>query len=93
MNSVDLESQLSPEHRAWFKAQIDKGRFPSVQDGLNTIIGWFKHEIDDRLPKDDDLSWIKPLLDEAEADVAHGRVRPMHEVHADVRGRLLADKQ
>lgn len=87
--TIDLESQLSPEYRVWFKAQIDKGRFPSVEDGLNTIFGWFKHEIDDQTPDDGDLSWVKPLLEEADRASAKGLLTPAAEVHAEIRARLM----
>ncbi len=86
--AIDLESLLSPEYRVWFQAQIDKGRFPSVEDGLNTIFGCFKHEIDDQTPEDGYLSWVKPLLEEADRASAKGLLTPAAEAHAAIRAQL-----
>jgi hypothetical protein len=88
MTKIDIDSDLSPEYRHWFESQIQKGRFPTVKEGLDTIFGWFKHEIDDQLHQGEDVSWVAPFLKEADDDIAAGRTRPMQEVHAALVKRL-----
>lgn len=89
MKINEIPTQLSSEYQSWFRLQVETGRFPSVQAGLDTIFGWFKHSVDDTGPNDEDYSWVKPFLDEADADIAAGRVIPMEQVHAEMRQRLL----
>ena len=49
---------------AVLRAQVDAGNFPSLDAALEAAILALDAEIDD-----DDIAWIKPMLDEAEADV------------------------
>ena len=62
---------VKPHLEAVLKAQVDSGNFPNVEAALEAAI----LALDDPLTEDGDLSdadadWVKPLLDEAEADVA-----------------------
>lgn len=87
MDKFDIHAQLEPEFRDWFIAEVERGRFPSVEAGLNTIFGWFKHEADASALED--FSWVAPLLDEADQDRAAGHLRSAELVHAELRQRLL----
>ena len=56
---------VKPHLEAVLRAQVDAGNFPSLEAALEEAILALEAKIGD-----DDLEWIKPLLDEAEADVA-----------------------
>jgi Arc/MetJ-type ribon-helix-helix transcriptional regulator len=56
---------VKPHLEAVLKAQVDAGRFPDVEAALEAAIMASEADIDD-----DDIEWMKPLLDEAEAGIA-----------------------
>ena len=59
---------VKPHLEAVLKAQVDSGHFPDVEAALEAAIMALGADIDDS-----DIEWMKPLVDEAEADVAaHG---------------------
>ena len=74
---------VKPHLEAVLKAQVDAGNFADVEAALEAAI----LALDDPLAEDGDLSdadadWVKPLLDEAEADFAAGRSLSHDEVLA-----------
>lgn len=59
---------VKPHLEAVLKAQVDAGHFPDVEAALEAAIMALGADIDDA-----DVEWTRPLLEEAEADVAaHG---------------------
>ena len=72
---------VKPHLEAVLRAQVDAGNFPSVEEALEAAILALEDAAagDDDLD-DDDLDWMKPLLDEAEADIAAGRTLSHKEV-------------
>ena len=72
---------VKPHLEAELKAQVDAGNFPDVEAALEAAILSLHADIDD-----DDIAWMKPLLDEAEAGIAkHGTLS-----HEEVWARLEA---
>jgi Arc/MetJ-type ribon-helix-helix transcriptional regulator len=70
---------LTPEQQKCLEAAVAAGQFTSVEDAVRLAV--------DRLMLDEaeqgDLSWAKPYLDEARAEVARGETLPMEEVFAE----------
>ena len=58
---------LSPEHLAWLKAEVDAGRFSSIDDAIAVAIA------DLKVSRIDDLSWAKPCTEVARESVLRGR--------------------
>ncbi len=56
---------VKPHLEAVLKAQVDAGNFPDVEAALEAAILSLHADVDD-----DDIAWMKPLLDEAEAGIA-----------------------
>lgn len=59
---------LKPHLEAVLKAQVDAGNFSDVEEALEAAILALEDAGDDL--HDDDIAWIKPLIDEAEAEIA-----------------------
>ena len=80
---------LTPEQQAWISAQVARGAFASVEVAACQLID---ERIAEIVIEDDDLVWAKPLVDEALADVAQGRVITLEEHRLRNRTRLAALK-
>ena len=78
---------LTPAQVRWLEAEVDAGRFGSVDAAAQAIIE--EHMADSEIDLDD-LDWVKPLLDEAREGVARGEVVTLEEfeAHAD---KLMAE--
>jgi Arc/MetJ-type ribon-helix-helix transcriptional regulator len=59
---------LPPDQLEWLEAQVEAGRFNSVDEALVVAVA------DLKAMRDDDLEWAKPYVDEARASVARGDV-------------------
>ena len=60
---------LTPEQMRWIEAAVAAGQFPSVEDAVRVALADLKLSLDLA-----DLSWAKPYIDEARAQVARGEV-------------------
>jgi antitoxin ParD1/3/4 len=62
---------------------VARGEFASIDDAVNQLVN---ERITERMIEEDDLTWAKPLVDEARAAVARGAVvsREEHEDRMDV---------
>lgn len=78
---------LTPEQMAWIDAHVARGDFPSVEDAARQLID---ERIAERSIEDDDLSWAKPLVDEAVAEAERGDVMSLDEHKARNASRLAA---
>ena len=58
---------LKPEQQQWLEAAVAAGRFASVEEAVRFAIDHLFAPIDP-----DDLSWVKPYLDEARQQIARG---------------------
>ena len=77
---------VKPHLDAVLKAQVDAGNFPDVEAAMEAAIMRLDDigSVDDDLT-DDDADWVKPLLDEADADFAAGRSLSHDEVVAQLK--------
>ncbi len=68
---------LSARQQAWLDARIASGEFASAEEAI-------AHLIDERIAEeeDDDMDWVKPLLDEARAEVERGEFLTLEEFKA-----------
>jgi Arc/MetJ-type ribon-helix-helix transcriptional regulator len=68
---------LTPEQQKRLEAAVAAGQFASVEEAVRWAV--------DQLAVDDlgDLSWAKPYLDEARAQIARGESHSVEEVFAE----------
>lgn len=70
---------LTPNQQKRLEAAVAAGRFASVEEAVRFAV--------DRLALEDaeygDLSWVKPYLDEARAEIARGETVSMEEAFAE----------
>lgn len=84
---------LKPEFEALLKTQVDLGNYPTVEAALEAAIRALA-EAEAAMPsEDDDLSWAKPYLEEAERDIEAGRVLTLDEVRASIEKRFGQGKR
>jgi antitoxin ParD1/3/4 len=74
---------LTPEQQKWLEAEVAAGRIPSVEEAVRLAVDHLLMPVDT-----DDLSWAKPYLDEARAQVARGEYVTLEEFNAHVEKRL-----
>jgi antitoxin ParD1/3/4 len=69
---------LTPEQQKRLEAAVATGQFASVEEAVRLAV-------DQLVPADDlgDLSWAKPYLDEARAQIARGESHSVEEVFAE----------
>jgi Arc/MetJ-type ribon-helix-helix transcriptional regulator len=69
---------LTPEQQKRLEAAVAAGQFASVEEAVRLAV-------DQLVPVDDlgDLSWAKPYLDEARAEIARGDSLSPQEVFAE----------
>ena len=79
---------LKPDLEALLKTQVDLGKYPTVEAALEAAIRALAEAEAARPSEDDDLSWAKPYLEEAERDIEAGRVRTHDEVWASITKRF-----
>lgn len=84
---------LRPDLEALLKTQVDLGNYPSIEAALEAAVRTLADGDLDPIPDDADLSWAKPYLEEADRDIAEGRVRPHSEVWADIEKRFGGSKR
>jgi Arc/MetJ-type ribon-helix-helix transcriptional regulator len=73
---------LTPEQQKRLEAAVAAGQFASVEEAVRFAV--------DQLAVDDlgDLSWAKPYLDEARAQIARGESISIEEFNAEVEKHL-----
>jgi antitoxin ParD1/3/4 len=74
--------QLSPEQQRWLEAQVAAGHFASLEQAVAVAVADLMAAVDD------DLAWAKPLVAEAEAELARGEAVPGDEALARIRKSL-----
>ena len=82
---------LTPKQETWIKVHVAAGEFVSVEDAARQLI-------DDRIAQlsespiddQDDMTWAKPWVDEARADIARGDVLTLEEHRTRNADRLAA---
>ncbi len=69
---------LPKEQQRWLEAEVASGRFASIDQALAAAVAEFMAE------EDDDLSWAKPLVDEARAGIARGEYIELDKFQAEI---------
>jgi len=70
---------LTPEQQKRLEAAVAAGQFASVEEAVRFAVDHLVLSDAER----DDLSWAKPYLDEARAQIARGETVPPEEVFAE----------
>jgi antitoxin ParD1/3/4 len=77
---------LTSDQLAWIKAHVGSGEFASVEEAVRRLLD---ERINEReVDELGDLSWMKPLVEEAVAEVERGEVVTLEELKADMRRAL-----
>jgi antitoxin ParD1/3/4 len=80
---------LTVDQHEWINARIANGEFESVEQAVRQLVD---ERIAELSLEDDDLSWAKPLVDEALAQVERGEVLTLEEHRARNAARVAALK-
>ena len=82
---------LTPEQQARLEAYVARGDFPSVEDAARQLI---EERLAERaIEEENDLSWAKPYVDEALAELARGEGMSLEEHKRRNAARLAALKR
>jgi antitoxin ParD1/3/4 len=69
---------LTPEQLKWIEQQVAGGKFESVEEAVRLAVA-------DLMTIDsDDLSWARPLVDEARASIGRGEGIPADAVKSEL---------
>jgi len=82
-----MNIRLKPDTEEWLKAQVAEGRFESIEQAVELLLGDSRR--DQEALNTTDLSWAQPYIDKGLADADAGRVRPAEEVLAELRKRFV----
>ena len=73
---------LPREQQEWLEAQVRAGAYDSVEEAVASIVA-------ERMHLDiEDLSWAKPLVDDARASIARGEGMTLEEHRKRIAERL-----
>ena len=72
---------LTPEQQAWIDVHVAQGKYLSVEDAARRLLD---DAITSREIEDDDLSWAKPYVEEAKAEVDRGETMSAEESRAEL---------
>jgi antitoxin ParD1/3/4 len=82
---------LSPEQVAQLQAFVTRGEFASIEDAARQLID--ERLAERSIEENDDLSWAKPYVDEALAELARGEGMTLEEHKRRMAARLAALKK
>jgi len=82
---------LTPEQQARLEAYVARGDFPSIEDAARQLID--ERLLERAIEEEDDLSWAKPYVDEARAEIARGEGISLEEHKRRIAARLAALKR
>jgi antitoxin ParD1/3/4 len=82
---------LSPEQVAQLQAFVTRGEFASIEDAARQLID--ERLAERSIEENDDLSWAKPYVDEALAELARGEGMTLEEHKRRMAARLVALKK
>jgi antitoxin ParD1/3/4 len=80
---------LTPEQEAWLQSHVASGAFASIEEAARQLID---ERIAERELEEDDLAWVKPLVDEGLAALERGEFMSLEEHKARNAARLAALK-
>lgn len=79
-----MNIRLKPRIEALLKAQVDAGHFETIEDAITAaVLGAPVSEA-----ALEDLTWAKPMLDEADRAIARGETLSEQEAYWDLERRL-----
>jgi antitoxin ParD1/3/4 len=81
-----MQVQLTKEHREWLQAQVDAGRYSSLEEAVADAIDGLRQE-------DEELAWAKPLVTEGIAQLDRGEAVSADEVFQRLEARLLHKRE
>jgi Arc/MetJ-type ribon-helix-helix transcriptional regulator len=81
-----MNIKLPGNQQKWLEEQVSAGRFGSIEDAVAIAVA------DLMGASNDDLSWAKPYVDDARAEVARGEAVSLDEAVADIEAHLAALK-
>ena len=82
---------LTPEQQARLEVYVARGDFPSIEDAARQLI---EERLNERaIEEGDDLSWAKPYVDQARAEIARGEGISLEEHRRRNAARLAALKR
>jgi Arc/MetJ-type ribon-helix-helix transcriptional regulator len=65
-----MNISLPREQQDWLEAEVAAGHFSSIDEALAAAVSELKTLLED------DLTWAKPYIDEARAEIACGNTMP-----------------
>jgi antitoxin ParD1/3/4 len=74
---------LKADQLKWLEDEVATGTFASVEDAVRLAVAGLM-----TMSEDDDLSWAKPLVDDARAAIARGEGTPASAVKAEIAEQL-----
>jgi antitoxin ParD1/3/4 len=74
---------LTPDQQKWLEAEVAAGRIPSVEEAVRLAVDHLLMPVDTT-----DLSWAKPYLDEARAQIARGEYVTHEEFKRELAERI-----
>jgi antitoxin ParD1/3/4 len=84
-----MQISLTPDQQTWLASHVERGEFASIDEAARQLID---ERIAERMIEEDDLAWAKPLVEEARADIAAGRVVTADERDARMKALLASMK-
>jgi Arc/MetJ-type ribon-helix-helix transcriptional regulator len=78
-----MDMQLPPDVQDWIDQRVKAGAFKTPAEAIAFAV---RHIVS----PDNDLSWVKPLLDEARNEIARGEGISLEEFRARMRARKNA---
>ena len=75
-----MTMQLPPDVQDWIDQRVKAGAFKTPAEAITFAV---RHVVS----PDDDLSWIKPLLDEPRAEIARGEGIGLEDFRARMKAR------
>jgi antitoxin ParD1/3/4 len=80
---------LTADQEASLAALVAAGKFASVEEAARALLD---ERLAERQIEDDDFEWAKPLIDEAEADIARGAIISRDDHDASIDALLAAER-
>lgn len=75
--------RLTAEQQKWLEAEVAAGRFVSIEEAVRLAVAEFMVPVDTT-----DLSWAKPYLDVARAQIERGETVTLEDFNAHVDEKL-----
>lgn len=81
---------LLPDQESLIKAHVARGEFDSVEQAARKLID---EALAERAFEESDLDWVKPYVEEAQAEFARGEVLSLEDIQSQAAATLAAFKR